>query len=416
MNKQTSIIQKESYPVIIAYVSKLGVFLILMLGIYIMMTASSCNNKIQDSFNFTGQTGGHEGPPATAGPPMDPESWHIVPGTVLGGDDVWGHRVNARTTFKIPGGMGLLYSSHPGPDKQQDSEWRSNQIAQGLTTGPSGSLAFTRDLFNWYDYPGNPVLNEVKRSWQTPARVHTRDMFYDPENKRWVAYFSNIPDDDQPETSFPGVRVAGLAYSKDLVNWEYSDGPILTIEDYAAMVPERIEATEEELNEYGRVYPNWAMHHNGRYYLTINGTETVGEHEREGTRSLSVGQILVVGESPEGPFEHVSDIEADNIFRLKPLYWNEKWYTIFADTWDGQPGFGLAWSDDLFGPYTYNIDNPIIAVESTQRSNPMLFNYEGIWGVLFSQAGYAWEPLPLRLAITNIHPSLLMPEVENSGR
>ncbi len=352
--------------------------------------------------------GGHEGPPASAGPPMDPEAWRKIPGEVLGGDGapIWGNRVNARTTFKVPGGLGLLYSSHPGRDKQTDSDWRDAQAEKGLTTGPSGSIAYTRDLINWHDYPGNPVLNEIQRSWQTPHRVHTRDMLYDPEESRWAVYFGNICGDD-----VPGIRTLGVTYSRDLVNWEYADGPLLTIADYAEMVPERIEATEEELHEHGRIYLGWAMRYDGRYYLTLSGTETVGETEEEGVRSTSTGRVVLASDSPEGPFEHVSDVDADNILPgSKPVYWNGKWYSVFAGSWDGQPGFGLAWSEDLFGPYEENPKNPIFTVESTQRSNPILFHYDGVWGVFFSRGGHWTDELPLRLAIANIEPSILMNE------
>ena len=386
-----------------ALISKVSFVLVALC--WLVMNAG-CGSEQSES--FSGLPGGHEGPTLAAGPPMDSGSWHKVPGNILEEGMIWGQRVNARTTFKLPGGgMGLFYSSHPGPDRQQDREWRENQISRGLTTGPSGSIAYTRDLFNWHDYPGNPVLNEIQRSWQTHHRVHTRDMLYDPRENRWVAYFGNI----DPHNS-PGIREVGVAYSKDLVNWEYADGPILTIEDYAAMVPHRIEATEEELFEHGRVYLNWAMFYNDRYYITISGTETVGHVETSedvGVRSIRTGRIVLAGDSPEGPFEHVAEIEAISIAPgSKPVYWNGKWYSVFAGTWDGQPGFGLAWSDPLFGRYTVNPDNPIITVESTQRSNPILFNYDGTWGVLFSQGANWWEPLPLRMAIAGVHPSLFL--------
>ncbi len=378
----------------------MALFFFLACGVLLMTPAVS---EVPVFEPYTGHPGGHEGPPATAGPPMDPGAWHKVPGLILDEGDIWGNRVNARTTFTVPGGMGLLYSSHPGRDKQTDSEWRNAQIEQGLTTGPSGSIAFTRDLLNWYDHPANPVLNETQRSWQTPARVHTRDMLYDPVGNRWVVYFGNICGDD-----VPGIRTLGVAYSRDLVNWEYADGPLLTIEDYARWVPERIEATEEELYEHGRIYLGWAMHHDGRFYMTLSGTETVGETEHEGIRSTSTGRVVLAADTPEGPFEHIEELDANNVLPgTKPVYWNGRWYSVFAGSWDDQPGFGLAWSNELFGPFEENPDNPIFTVETTQRSNPILFHYQGVWGVLFSRGGHWSEALPLRLAVANYHPSLL---------
>ena len=391
----------------------------IIVGLVVFAVVTGCNNNqrgvtSQDQGDntsevFSGIPGGHEGPPLTAGPPLDPDSWHKIPGTVLNQDQVWGNRINARTTFTLPGGkMGLLYSSHPGRDeRQRDPEWRAAQLEQGLTTGPSGSIAFTHNLLDWSDYPENPILNEIQRSWQTPHRVHTRDLLYDPNEDRWVVYFGNI----DPENS-PGIREVGVTYSKDLVNWEYADGPLLTIEDYASFVPERIEATPEELDEHGRVYLGWGMYYNDRFYITLSGTETVGLRETgedAGTvRSLSTGRVVLAGNTPEGPFEYMAHIDADNLLPgSKPVYWNGRWYSVFTGTWNDQPGFGLAWSDELFGPVTRNPHNPIITVESTQRSNPIFFHHEGTWGVLFSDGANWWEELPLRVAIANYHPSLL---------
>ncbi len=377
-----------------------------------VMFLASCNRDRAHDVKFTGNPGGQEGPPSETGPPLDPESWHVVPGDVLGEGNFWGYRVNARTTFRIPGGLGLFYSSHPGPVLQNDPDWRAIQADLGYTTGPSGSLAFTRDLITWNDHPDNPVLNEVKRSWQTPYRVHVRDLYFDPEHNRWVSYFGNICGED-----VPGIRSVGVAYSYDLVHWEYADGPLFTIEDYAALVPDQIRATPEELHEHGRVYANWGMYFDGRYYLTLIGTETVGyraDDAQEGAgefRSLESGSIVLAGESPEGPFEYLRDIGRNQIPPgSKPVYWDGKWYTVFAGSWDGQPGLGLAWSDHLFGEYNMNPQNPVVTLESTQRTNPILFEYDGTWVILFSRPGQAYfgRIQPLRMAVANIHPSVLM--------
>ncbi len=410
------------------YHSPLVLFSLIGVGLLII-SASSRNEppepfvkhsgELEELFEMAGpfakKTGSNHELIETAGPPMEPEAWYKLPGDVLGEDDIWGNRANARTIFEFPGGMGLLYSSHPGPELRSIPGWTEEQLKNGLTTGPSGSLAYTFDLFNWHDHPKNPVLNETKRSWQTPARVHTRDMFYDPVNNRWVAYFGNIPGSND----IPGIRTVGVAYSEDLINWEYADGPILTIEDYAAMVPERVEATEEELHEHGRVYLLWGMYFEGRYYFSLSGTETVGRRPDDANedagvvRSLSTGRILLVADSPEGPFEHVSEIDEDHIppGPNKPVYINGKWYTVFTDIWDDQPGFGLAWSDELFGTYTRNPDNPIIIVETIQRSHPLLFHYNGVWGVLFSRGGIFSDSLPLRMAIERSYYESNLPDI-----
>lgn len=377
----------------------------------IMIFISSCNTDTPNGKAFSGMPGGQEGPPLEAGPPMNPESWHVVPEDVLGEGDFWGYRVNARTTFRIPGGLGLFYSSHPGPYLRNDPEWRAIQTDKGNTLGPAGGLAFTHDLITWHDHPDNPILNEVKRSWQTPHRVHVRDLFYDPQHNRWVSYFGNICGDDTP-----GIRSVGVAYSNDLVHWDYADGPLLTIEDFAKIVPDQVEASPEELYEAGRVYANWGMYLDGRYYLTVSGTLTVGYRSDDALedagafRSLSTGSIVLVADSPEGPFEHVPEIGPDQLPPgSKPVYWDGKWYTVFAGNWDGQPGIGLAWSDQLFGEYIINPENPVVALESIQRINPILFEYDGTWVILYSRPGQAsaGRMQTLRMAVSNIHPSLL---------
>ena len=363
-------------------------------GICLMIITANCSSEQQEP--FSGLPGGHEGPSETAGPPIDPESWHIVPGNILDENDVWGNRVNPRTTFKIPGGMGLMYTSHPGVERMQDLEWREEQERLGVVRAGAGSFAFTNDLVNWYDFPGNPVVNKVQNAWQSPHRAALRDLLYDPVSDQWVVYFSDAGGD------YPGIRAVGAAYSKDLINWEYMDRPMITINDYASWVPERIVATDQELLEGGRVYHEWAIYHHGKYYFSLNGSTRTGE-------GRTYSSILLVSDSPTGPFERIKDVEEDYQppGANKPVYWEGKWYSIFTGNWDGQPGFGLAWSDKLTGPYQENPHNPIIAVESIQRSHPYLFNYEGLWGVLFSRGGDATVTLPLRMAIANIHPSLL---------
>lgn len=386
--------------------SSIGIMLLLIVSLLIISTCSTD----EKNESFYGIPGGMEGPLATSAPPINSGSWHKATGDVFGVDDVWGIRIDPITTFEIPDGMGLFYNSAPPLEWRNDSEWKKNQEKQGLVIGETGSVAFTTDLFNWFDYPENPILNEQQRSWQTHRRVLMGDIVFDPENNRWISYFGNmVLSRDEA-----GIRNVGVAYSKDLINWEYADGPILTIEDYATVVPDRIEATEEELHEHGRVYPGWAMIHNGRYYLTLSGTEKVGyveTTEQTGISDISRGRIALVSDSPEGPFELVGNI--DEVHMLpgsKPVYWNGKWYSVFTGVWDEQPGFGLAWSDELFGTYTRNPENPIIKVETIQRTSPMLFHYDGIWGVFYTKGGNWWDDLPLRLAIANFHPSLLMQE------
>ncbi len=165
-----------------------------------------------------------------------------------------------------------------------------------------------------------------------------RDLLYDPVENRWVNYFSDAGG------NYPGIRAVGSATSKDLINWEVTETPLFTIDDYKAAVPHRIKATDEEFFEHGRVYLHWTMHHNGCFYAVLIGTEEVGYTEEEGIRLTSTGRVIMAADSPLGPFEYVAEIEEDDIppGSNKPDFWNGRWYSVYTGTWGDQPGFGLA--------------------------------------------------------------------------
>ena len=316
-------------------------------------------------------------------PPMSPSAWHKADGYVFDLDEAWGLRIKPRGVFQIPGGVGLLYNSRPPA---------GFEAPEGFASQQTGSLAFSRNLLDWHDYPGNPVLYEVQ-DWQGSQRAMPRAMLYDEKNEQWVVYFGDSGGD------YPGIRAGGTAYSHDLVHWRYAPGPTITIDDYVRAVPERIEATPEELAEEGRIYPSWAIYHEGKYYLNVSGTKRTGENR-------SYGSIMMVSDEPAGPFEYVDDFRGDFMPRTRPVYSDGTWYTVFSGSWDGQPGFGLAYAEDLLGPYELNPLNPIITVETTTRARPQLFRYDGTWAILFARF-YEYRDMRLRLALANINPDTI---------
>ncbi len=326
---------------------------------------------------------GQGGPQKTVRPPMSPDAWVKAEGYVFDLDQVWGLRIKPRGVFQIPGGVGLLYNSRPPA---------GFDAPEGFASQQTGSLAFSRNLLDWHDYPGNPVLHEVQ-DWQGSQRAMPRAMLYDETNEQWVVYFGDSHGD------YPGIRAGGTAFSKDLVTWHYAPGPTITIDDYVNAVPERIEASREELDAEGRIYPSWAIYHEGRYYLNVTGTNRTGENR-------SYGSILLVSDEPTGPFEYVEDFQGDFMPGTRPVYSDGTWYAVFSSSWDGQPGFGLAYADDLLGPYEMNPLNPIITVETTTRARPQLFRYDGTWAILFARF-YEYRDMRLRLALANINPKLI---------
>lgn len=316
-------------------------------------------------------------------PPLRPESWHKLEGDVMALEEAWGTRIRAQSFFKVPGGLGMLYNSKP-PDAQ-------DAIARGIAGYQTGSFAFTQNLIDWIDYPGNPVFYEVQ-DWQGSARAMPRDLVYDEENELWIAWFGDA------EGNYPGIRAVGVAYSKDLLHWTYEQDPILDIMDFANAIPGKITATEEELMSEGRVYCGWVILHEGTYYMRVTGSHVTGENRQ-------YSSIMLTSKHPAGPFEYL-ELDPAGIPGNRPVYWNGTWYSIYSGTWDGKQGFGLSYSSNMLGPYTENPHNPIFTVESTQRSHPHLIRYDGTWAVIYSHQ-HDTDHMPMRIALANIHPGII---------
>lgn len=327
---------------------------------------------------------GQSNPDSGGGPPLLASSWHKLPGDVLGLDAVWGKRIKPRGVFEIPGGIGLLYNSRP-PDPDAAA-------ARGIARDQTGSLAFSRNLVDWRDYPGNPVLYEVQ-DWQGANRAMPRAMLYDPAGEQWVVYFGDS------HGQYPGIRAAGTAFSTDLVHWRYAPGPTITIEDYARAAPEQITATPEELASEGRVYASWAIYSGGKYYVHVSGTNVTGEGRR-------YGNILMEADAPAGPFRLCTAFEGDFMPETRPAHWRGRWYTVYTGYWDGAPGMGIAYADDLLGPYETSPHNPIFTVETITRARPQLFRYGGTWAVLYCHQ-HDVRNMPLRLAVAHVLPDMI---------
>lgn len=314
------------------------------------------------------------------GPPLAPSAWRKLEGDALSLEQAWGRRVKPRGIFRMPGGIGLLYNSKPPVGYT------------GGATHQTGSLAFSRNLVDWQDYPGNPVLFEVQE-WQGTSRAMPRAMLYDGRNAQWVVYFCDADGD------YPGIRAVGTAFSDDLLHWTYAPGPTLTIEDFARAVPERIEATDEELEREGRIYASWAIFHEDRYYMQVSGSTRTGE-------GRTYASIMLVADAPDGPFEQFAGFQGDFLPETRPMYAAGNWYTVYTGVWEGQPGLGIARADALMGPYETNPENPIITLDAITRARPQLFRYNGVWAILYCHQ-YDTNNMPLRLAIANINPDLI---------
>lgn len=377
----------------------------LLAALWVTFVLTGCNtnsdkgkspsSEFAHSSSHRGLTGPGQSRTHGSRPPMQPEAWGVMDGYVFEGEQIgWGDKARPSAVFQVPGGIGLIYNSRP------PAEYELNP-PQGHASQQHGSLAFTRNLVDWYDYPGNPIFSEIQY-WQGPYRAQARTMLYDEANSQWVIYFGDR------EGNYDGIRAIGAAFSYDLMNWRFHDGPIITILDYLKAVPEQIEATLDELKEDGRVYSNWALFDDGKYYLGIDGTNITGA-------GRVYGNIIFVSDQPGGPFVY-APVAGDFVPESLPVYSDGYWYTIYRGEWDGELGFGLAWSKNLLGPYTRNPLNPIITIEidSMLRTQPQLLRYDGIWAVLFSHQ-YTGRDFRLRLATANIMPDMILRDNSTFG-
>ena len=76
-------------------------------------------------------------------------------------------------------------------------------------------VAFSEDLFNWKRYDGNPVLRVDEGRWD---RRFVSDPYIVRDGDWWLNFYFGLG---------PGHAQEGLAFSRDLLNWEKVDAPIL---------------------------------------------------------------------------------------------------------------------------------------------------------------------------------------------
>lgn len=319
------------------------------------------------------------------GPPYSPDAWHKLDRDALSLDDAWGRRVKPHGFIRVPRGIAMLYNSKPPADR--------SGLPSGGARNQTGSLAFSANLVDWLDYPGNPVLYEVQEGMSS-ARAHLLATLYDPREERWVVYFGAYRD-------HPG-QFLNTAYSRDLVNWTYVPHPTITPNDYADAVEAsgRPRPTDEQVRSEGRVYADWAMYHEKRYYVMIMGGAT-DPSDRDGETDWD--HLLLVADDPAGPFEYYKDFQGEFKPLTRPVHYKGTWYTVFPDYWDGKPGFGLAHSDSLTGPYEMNPQNPIVNVATITRAKPDLIRYNGTWAILYCHQ-HNTNNMPMRVVIAHIDP------------
>ena len=155
-------------------------------------------------------------------------------------------------------------------------------------------VAVSEDMENWTEYVGNPVLvpdgryfitfespdsgNSTSEDWPT---IDCRDFLVipDPETDGFLGYF--VASAEGAFTS--PTAVVGLAYSKDLLNWEQLG---IVYRPNGVSMPEMIDVFEI----------------NGTWYMTLTTAKNNGGLNMFSDPYISRAQIYASASTPRGPF------------------------------------------------------------------------------------------------------------------
>lgn len=163
--------------------------------------------------------------------------------------------------------------------------------------------AMSKDLYEWKEYEGNPVLTPDPRffnaympgedrrctlaGWQ--PIVDCRDMLVRPDGTGgWYGYFVAAAD----LGGYSPVGVIGVAYSTDLLHWDQRG---IAFRPRWAGIVEMIDVFEMD----------------GRFFMTLLTSSAYGSLHCFSDDNVCRGEIYAVSSSPEGPFV---DDPADNTF------------------------------------------------------------------------------------------------------
>jgi hypothetical protein len=326
-------------------------------------------------------------------PPLDPAAWHQVTGSLPTFDRLWGRDpgVSVRGVFPVDDERVALFYTVRVPEG-----WSRDGFAPHRVT----CLAFSRNLLDWEDYADNPVLHRGG-DWMVSRRLGLTNIQFDESNARWVGAVDLTGSTGR---IWPGIRATAGAYSTNLIDWTFMDGPILTVLDYMAAMPDRdlIELTDEEMLAEGRVYLRWSVEHDGIFYAMVNGSKRVTGEDREYQR------VVLKSESFFGPWEFhgmPGDVFVGDTPKHRPQRIGDRWYATHDTERGGKAVIGLAVADDLFGPYTFH---PLFEIEDRGRSSPILFQHNGIWAIAYAHHYLQYDnpEAPFGLAITRTPESI----------
>lgn len=262
--------------------------------------------------------------------------------------------------------LALFYNSSPAGDY---SDWAGHPHS----TSQDGSLIATKDMLNWHNYEGNPVLNEPQYNWQGRNRTNPYALVWHPEDELFYTFYGDFAEGGDND-KYPGRRALGVAASKDLKNWEYltKDAPLFHINDMVERAPELFTDIRRPTRN-GRVYAYGAIWHEGYIYLAIGGSADGKSYN-----------LILRSNNPLAEWERV-EVEG-RVPSPMPIYYDGKWYSIYNMQAEGNPdgrAIGLEVADDITGPFEQKGQLIDIQHWTSAGHSRQLFMYNNTWYIAF---------------------------------
>lgn len=124
------------------------------------------------------------------------------------------------------------------------------------------SIAYSKDLYHWERYAGNPVLRASEHGWNTYFPCGQR-VLYDNRAKQWVMLYCG----------YDGVGAQdGVAVSENMRDWIKRPEPVLTTGRPG-------EINEKHAHKSGMIWHEDCLYH---FYCAVRPTRTEEEQRKYG--------------------------------------------------------------------------------------------------------------------------------------
>lgn len=201
------------------------------------------------------------------------------------------------------------------------------------TGGPNGKAAAligtarSKDLVHWEKDSHNPILRDVKGTWEDHD-IDSPNLVY--SDKTWYVYYEAINDGIGAEKK----EYLGVTISKDFINWkQYEKNPVLPNRALQAIRPAPKDRKDAEVLRYG---DGWLMYFFNRKdkEIHIATSDNLLDWKETETVVLKADQVWEDGR-----------VQTPSVLKLGDMY-----YMFYNGS--NFKNIGLATSKNLYGPWT----------------------------------------------------------------